>query len=216
MKHWRTASLIIFLLLLAIYAKAQQVFSEGVLKYTVHMYNIANKNLMQKGTYTLYIKGNAIRKELTLEDGFHHVVVNTGTDEIYSLQETKGQKLAILLSRAQLDKDQKKFRGLVCSPLSESRTIAGLKSTKAVVRYSNGAETSVWFSNEWKLTNGYIFERFPDITMLPVVYAYTMSDGVEIQLALANCTATPVANSMFRIPNGYKIISAPEYKRLSE
>lgn len=217
MRLLKNATMIIILsLLLPTACKAQRVFSEGVLRYAVSMYKISDRSLIQKGSFTLYIKGEAIRKDLILEDGFHHMVVHTGRDEIYSLQETEGQKLAISLSRTQLDKEQKKFRGLVCSPQNETRVIASLKSIKGIVRYSNGIETEIWFSNEWKLANQHIFERFPEVSFLPVIYTYPMADGIEIRLELEYCKSTPVANSMFRIPSGYKIISSEEYKRLSE
>lgn len=215
MKLLKFISLIILWIVPAKVTNAQSMFTEGILRYSVRMYKPTDNSIVQKGSFIISAKGNAIRKELKLNDGFQHIIINNGK-EVYALQEVDRQKLAINLSLAQLELEQKEYKNWVATPQNETRTIAELKCTKNTVKYKHGTNNEVWFSNELTLSNKHIFERFPDTELLPVVFTYSQSDGINVAFTLEEYIITPVANSIFQIPKGYKMISSQEYKRLSE
>src|ERR1700744_2066145 len=94
-------SILLLLLFAGFYGRAQKPFTEGTVVYKVTLEAADNKTF--SGTYTFFIKGNQIRKEIKLNNGYQDVVLlNCGTNKVYSLQNKNGKKYAIELSMQEL------------------------------------------------------------------------------------------------------------------
>lgn len=208
---------VLFILLLtAGTSRAQKPFTEGTLVYKVSLTSADNKSV--SGTYTFFIKGNQVRKEIRLNNGYQDVVLlNCGSNKVYSLQNKNGKRYAIELSMQEMLKRQEKFDGFTLkNETADTKKIAGYPVYKANVSYSDGTSPEVYYTKEWHPTQPITFERFPNASFLPVYFSYTNEQGMVMTFEAEKIEPGPIENSMFRVPADYKMISYKEYKELTE
>lgn len=206
------------MLLVAIFciqAAAQKPFAEGVIIYKVKLTAQDNKQI--EGTYTFIVKGNLIRKELKLNNGYEDIVLlNCDANTVYSLQNQNGRKFAIELSMPDMVKRQEKYKGYsIRSEAGNSRNIAGYAAYKSNISYSDGTIIEVYYTKDWSPVQTITFERFPNAKFLPLQYTLTDERNMTMLLEMEKMQAGPVENALFRIPADYKMISYNEYKQLS-
>lgn len=207
---------VLFFLIAGIVCQAQKPFTEGTVVYNVTLSSQANQTF--SGTYTFFIKGNLIRKEIKLNNGYQDIVLlNCGNNKVYSLQNKNGKKYAIELSMQELQKRQARFDGFkLANETTDAKKIAGYAIYKANVKYADGSSPEVYYTKEWQPTETITFERFPNARFLPVRFSYTDEHGMTMTFEAQKIDLEPVENSRFRIPADYKMISYKEYKELSE
>jgi len=207
---------LLLILITGIPTLAQKPFMEGTVIYKVTL--AANDGKTVSGTYTFYIKGNQVRKEIKLTNGYQdEVVMNCGTNKVYSLQNRNGKKYAVELSMPQMLKNQQKFSGFsLKNEVNDNRKIAGYSVYKANVNYSDGSSPEIYYTKEWNPTQPITYERFPNAKFLPMSFSYTNEQGMVMTFEAEKIEAAPVENAVFRIPPDYKMISYQEYKQLSE
>jgi hypothetical protein len=198
-----------------LYAVGQKVFIEGDMIYKVTLQSADNKEFT--GTYTFVFKGNRIRKELRLNNGYQDVVLlDCGKNKAYSLQKWNGKKYAIELSMEDIRKKQEFFDGFtVKNEENNSEKIAGYAVYKGDVKYHDGSNEEVLYTKEWQPSQAITFERFPDARFLPLYFSYKDENGVTMLFEAEKIEPRPVENAEFRIPPDYKIITNAEYKQLS-
>ncbi len=207
---------LILFLISAITCLAQKPFTEGTVIYNVTLASPSKQTF--SGTYTFFIKGNQIRKEIKLNNGYQDVVLlNCGTNKVYSLQNKNGKKYAIELSMQELQQRQAKFDGFkMANETNDTKKIAGYSVYKANVNYTDGSTPVVYYTKDWQPTQPITFERFPNAKFLPVRFSYTDEHGMAMTFEAQVIDLEPIENSRFRIPADYKMISYKEYKELSE
>lgn len=207
---------LIFLLLLSLHASAQKPFQEGVIIYSVTLQSADRKEM--KGTYTFTIKGNEIKKELKLNNGYNDIILlNCSTGTAYSLQAKNGKKYAIQLNMRDLEKKQAQFAGFIINnEQANSRSIAGMAAYKGSISYKDGVAQDIYYTKEWSPAQGITFERFPNSKFLPLGFSYTDENGITLRCEAIKIEAGPVENAVFRIPPDYKMISYKEYRELSQ
>ena len=210
-------NILFFLFLTAVIpAPAQKPFNEGTIVYKVSLSSADNKSFY--GTYTFFIKANQVKKEIKLNNGYQDVVLlNCGTNKIYSLQNRNGKKYAIELNMPEMLKKQEKFNGFtVSNEINENKKIAGYPVYKANINYSDGTASPVYYTKEWNPAQTATFERFPNAKFFPLLFSYTNDDGMIMIFEAEKMEPGPIENAVFRIPPDYKMISYTEYKQLSE
>ncbi len=200
---------------ISFYAGAQKPFAEGVLSYKVRLeskdHNVYN------GTYTFVFKGNQVRKELTIENGFRDVLlVNTDNNTIYSLQAAAGLHYAVELNMEDIHKRMQAYDGFtITNETATDQKVAGFNAVKGDVKYKDGTGTPILFTREYYPVVPMTFDRFPAADFLPLQFSYTDERGITMQFDMDKLDPSPVENSMFRIPRDYKMISYKEYKELT-
>lgn len=196
-------------------AVAQKPFTEGVITYKVKLTSPDNKQI--DGVYTFIVKGNLIRKELKLSNGYEDVVLlNCDANTVYSLQNQNGKKFAIELSMPDMVKRQDKYKGYnIKDEVGNSRNIAGYAAYKGDINYNNGSVSEVYYTKDWSPLQSITFERFPNAKFLPLQYTLTDEQNMTMLLEMEKLQDGPVENALFRIPADYKMISYNEYKQLS-
>ena len=206
-----------FLLLLAsAAAPAQRAFTEGTVVYKVRLESPEHAAFNGKYTYT--IKGNLIRKELKLNNGYQDVVIlNCDNNSVYSLQNHDGKKYAIELNMADIRKNQEQFGGFsLIDESSYNRKIAGMPVYKSSIKYKNGTFSDIYYIKEWQPAQSVTFERFPDCKFFPMLFSYKDDSNMIMEFETEKIEPGPIDNGVFRVPAEYKIITNAEYKQLSK
>jgi major membrane immunogen (membrane-anchored lipoprotein) len=205
---------VLFALFLAYTAAAQKPFTEGTIIYKVRLESPDHQ--VYQGSYTYTIKGNELKKELRLTNGFEDIIlINGGSNTTYSLHTINGVKYAIQLSMEDITRRQQKYKGFYTVGEEAGNMVAGLKSYKTKVSYKDGSGGDLYYSKDWYATLPGTFERFPDAKFIPVSYSYADDKGITMSFDADVIEARPVESSLFRIPAGYKMISYKEYQQMS-
>jgi len=213
---YRLSYLLLFYLLPAVPLIAQKPFTEGVISYRVKLESRDHKEFA--GTYTFTIKGNQVRKEIKLNNGYRDIVlINSGTNKVYSLQNRNNKKYVIELSMADIIKRQEKFGGFtVSNEENNTNKVAGCAQLKGNINYKDGSNVAIFYTREWYPSQAITFERFPAARFLPLSFAYTDEDSISMQFDAEKIEPGPVENAVFRIPPDYKMITNEEYRQLSK
>jgi hypothetical protein len=197
---------------------AEQTFTEGSISYNVVITPAATQQAAapQKGVYTISVKGNMLRKELKMENGYKTTILYNGNIEVgYSLQLNAGRKYAIQLSRDDLEHEQKPFAGFKTEDLEVAKDIVSMAAQHAKVVYSNKTECDLYYARNWQIADYLTFERFPGIKYLPLAFSYKNEQGMSFRFEAVQFRPGPVDNAIFRLPQDHKIITNREYKALS-
>ena len=212
---YRTLSVFILFFLSAVSSQAQKPFSEGIISYKIKLESADHKQY--NGEYIFTFKGAHIKKELKLDNGFNDIVIiDCGTNTVYSLQNRDGKKYAIQLSMDDMLKIQQPFQGFALKNEEKNGgSIAGYAVCKGKVNYKDGTGSDIYYSKEWYPAQPLTFERFPDAKFIPMRYAYTDENGIAMEFEIARIEVGPIENALFRIPADYKMISHEEYLQLS-
>jgi hypothetical protein len=210
---------LVFLLLCLItrfLAVAQKAFTEGVMIYKITVESANQKGF--SGTYTFTLKGNRIKKELKLNNGYQDVLLlDCDKNKAYSLQVRNGRKYAIELRMDDIRKRQEPFDGYtIKNEVENSKKIAGFAVYKGDINYQNGNNDEVLYTKEWQPSQGITFEHYPNARFLPLYFTHRDENGMTMIFEAEKIEASPVENAVFTIPPDYKIISNAEYKKLSE
>ncbi len=212
--------LLAFTLLLQINkATAQKDFIEGTIVYKV-VVDITSDQIdvsRQTGTYTLSLKGDMVRKDIKMDNGYTNtIIINNTSGTVYSLQTTGGTHYAVQLDYKEFVGRQAPYERFTITPEEGTQLIAGHKAGKASISYSDGNASVIYLTDEWKLKEKMLYERFPGITHLPLSYEIKNEKGMLMNFTAVKIDAKPVATSFFRVPQHYKIISNQEYKQMSK
>jgi hypothetical protein len=198
-------------------SNAQQSFVEGTIVYSLSIGPVAGSAGFTEhaGTYTITVKGAAMRKELHMNSGYQNVIIeNTNTGAVYSLQPAAGQNYAIQLSLQDVQEKMKPYEGFTQKDEEGTMTIAGQPCRRASIRYKDGSTSSLYYTTAWTTPFSSMYERFPGIKFIPLSFEYRNDEGITMHFAAEKLEAKPVESSLFRVPPDYKIISNAEYKAM--
>lgn len=198
-------------------ARAQELFNEGIIRYDVTIEGPGDRfeGIKEyKGTYVITIKGAMQRKELKLDNGFQDITIVDGyKHKVYSLRDAGKKNYAIELDNNVLQRKHEPWKGYTLSGGDTKQTIANMDGYKGVVTYKNGATCDIYYSKDWQLSAD-VYEHFPEINVLPLQYIINTTGGVNMRFKLSKMEATPVEQSVFRVPKNYKIVTYAEYQQM--
>lgn len=204
------------LLILPLAGWAQKPFAEGVITYRVKLTppNDAADRAIQTGTFTVFIKDHFVRRDLKMGSGFQSsFLVDEAAGTTYSLQKTPTRQYAIKLTPQRIADRQERFAGY---KLDDEKPIkvGGNPCQQATVTYKDGTKESICYSKAWKLLQDNIFDRFPGLQSIPVVYDFHTSNGSLLHFEVERISQEPIESAQFRVPQGYQIISENEQQEL--
>jgi hypothetical protein len=196
-------------------ALAQQAFVEGELVYRVSISKpgeAPNKHA-NNGSLHIYVKGDAVRKELNFDAGFTSTLLFMGNMKpSYTIRQIGNQNLAI-----QLDDNELKKQASACAQMqmellkNERPNIANFKTEKVKLCCNNTAPISIYFTRDWTINNKRIFDAFPMFGFLPLSFEITESSTTIIHFELEKIESKPLDNSLFVIPANFRIMSLDEF-----
>lgn len=219
MKHI-TGSVFLFSYMLAGHnAFSQKMFSEGTLVYDVSIQAgsaTQNGNDLNGATNTVYIKGNNSRTDMSSTLGKEVIIFNSKSDNAVILKEFSGQKLMITLNKENWKAKNRQNSNLKFELTSESKTIAGYNTRKAVAKTAEGKTFVVYYTPDLVPGNKEYDATFINLPGLPVEYEIE-SGKMKFRYRLSRISYEPVQASQFDFPTmGYRIMSYEENQQLKK
>jgi hypothetical protein len=210
-------SSLILLLFISLRLQAQKPFIEGIIVFDVNIES-ADNTIQSTGTYTYTIKGKQLRKELKMNNGYQDIVIcNGNTNMIYSLQAKEDKKYAIEMNAEYLENKQSKYKSFrIINDKEGTKKIAGYTARKGKVEYKDGNSSTFYYSSELYPGDENMFDRFPDIKVMPLSFIYKNDNGMTMNFYAKQILTKPIENSLFRVPPDYKIITYNEYKQMNK
>lgn len=209
--------IILFILsAIALPASAQEVFNEGIIKYNVTISPPANMEGLKEyyGTYTVTIKGNNIRKELKMDNGYEDIVIDeSSAEKQYSVKNINGKHYAIEINKRVLAEKRSQWSNYKITEKNSLKKIAGTEGKLGTITFKNGETIDLYYADKIN-THHEIFEYFHDLKYLPLQFSFSNKDGMRMHFEAKEVVEKPVENIIYRIPANYKIISWEEYKKM--
>ncbi|PSK89355.1 hypothetical protein B0I18_112157 [Taibaiella chishuiensis] len=202
-------------------AYAQQKFTEGTIEYTISINGPAptdysNPGLSKAGTLLFSIKDNNVRQDLKLEDGYTYSRIgNFTTEKDIILQTLNTINYAIETDLKSLKAKAGAYYGAKLETTGNTRKVNDLEAQEALLKYKDGTSMRFFYHKDYELPHPEIFERMPELKGIPALFDVPMSNGYVTHFELRRITPGPVGNTIFRVPEGYRIISKKEYDKLT-
>jgi hypothetical protein len=189
----------------ALLIKAQLAFTEGVIVYDVKM---NNNNSEQKGTLTITIKGNKMKRELKFKGGLDNVILmDLEKLETSSYIVVGTGKYVSVKKRSEIEEENKKFVNAKYSETGQKKQIVNFDCNEVNITYANGKKNSVYYATEISPIPA-IIAMFPELKGMPMEYRIATSGNNEIILTAKSFERKPIDNSEFLPLKGYKLIDA--------
>lgn len=203
-------------------SEAQEKFTEGIITYNITITGKvptpANEPALietKSGTLTISVKGDNIREDIKLEDGYmHSQISNYATGKEIILQAINTIHYAIEINLKDQRKHNAPYYGAEQQAGKDKKNIAGFEALASTWKYKNGTELNLYYVNAYELSHPEIFDQFPELKGIPALYDIPMSNGFTTHFELKSIQVEPVGNVTFRVPEGYRIISRKEYDKL--
>ncbi|MEZ5017478.1 MAG: hypothetical protein R2800_10540 [Flavipsychrobacter sp.] len=213
----RLGILILLLMISYTYTVAQDnLFTEGIVVYDVTLDPPQNEEglTQYKGTYTIMVKGNAIRKELLLENGFKDISLYNGDNNTaYALRTMGGKFYAIELDMKEIEEELNKRRGFTMLDGNGQMDILNNKAQKATITYKDGSTCDLYYSGIWKPSE-LMFNYFPNIEVMPMSFVLSSAKNMNMYFKASSIKVKTIETAQFRIPKEYKIVTKDEYKQM--
>lgn len=194
----------------------ENVFSEGKVVFDITLDPPDNSEGLRqhKGSYTILVKGNMIRKELVLDNGFRDInIYNADSKAAYSLRSLGSKYYAIELDMNELEEEYDKWRGGVIKDNNGSKKILDINAQKATITYKQGNTCDFYYSTNWKPVDA-MFNYFPDIEVMPMSFVITNGKGMNMYFEAQSIKIKAIESAHFKIPKNYKIVTTDEYKQM--
>ncbi len=195
---------------------AQKKFSEGTIYYDIVINTGSDKpktaDFFDGATSAVYLKGNKSRTEMVSSLGTQSTIVD-GTNEVAILKEYGDQKYMIKLSPDEWKDANKKNEGISFTyDNSETKTIAGYLTRKAVGRHSDGTTFIAWYTTDLQPENKNFQYSTGNLPGLAMQYETALGD-VKVTYTVSKISFSPVPASKFELPKaGFRILTYQESK----
>jgi hypothetical protein len=204
------------------FSTAREKFSEGIITYKISISGQvptpANEPALtetKSGTLTISIKGDNVREDIKLEDGYmHSQISNYATGKEIILQTINTTRYAIEINLKDQRKKNADYYNADLQMGKGKKSIAGKDALEATLKYKNGSAMNFYYIGDYELNHPEVFEQFPELKGIPAEYDLPMSNGFTTHFELSSIQLEPVPNAAFRVPEGYRIISRKEYDKL--
>lgn len=201
-------------------AYAQQKLTEGTIEYAISINGPAaeaGETVTGKaGTLVFSIKEHNVRQDLKLDDGYTYSRIgNFVTEKDIILQTLNTVNYAIETDLNSLKLKTSAYYGARLEEGKQTKKVNNIEVREAVLRYKDGTVMQFYYTKGHELPHPEIFERMPELKGIPAIFDIPMSNGYVTHFELKRIAPEPVGNAVFRIPEGYRIISKKEYDKLT-
>lgn len=196
---------------------AQKKF-EGSVTYDIEYKDIPSEmaamEAMLPEDMTMLIKGEKTRVEQSMGMGMSQVVIaDTKTGGGTLLMNMMGKKMAIEMSKDQLEKLQKEKKEEKKPEIEyvsgDEKEIAGYKCKKAVVKADGGASVVIYYTEE--LPAG-ASKDFKELKGFPL--EYTVDSGMfKMKMTATKVSKEKLDAALFSIPDGYDKMTFEEFQK---
>lgn len=159
------------------------------------------------------IKGTKSKAEQNMGGmGTSSVISDSKEGNSLMLISMMGQKVAVKMSKEDLETEKEKTPETKTTITKETKTIAGYKCTKAIVKSDDGNEVTVWFTEEIPALGGANNKTGADIPGFPMEYTIDGGNEMVMTMSVSKVEKTKVADSEFEIPEGYEEMTMEEFQ----
>jgi hypothetical protein len=196
--------ILIGLIIFAFALQAQTILSEGRVIYNVYLNSVEAK---VEGKLIVTLKAGFMKRELILKNGYINTIIyNAKQDRTSSYSDMQGNKLYKILNKDELIASNSKFENASYLESTETKTIAGYKTTKTLVTYLDGSSNTIYYTNEIQPLIKEYNAMFQKIVGLPL--QYEVVSGTNKIIMIANTIdMVPINNSEFEALKGYQLIT---------
>lgn len=211
----------VILIALVAPAYAQQKFTEGTIEYTISINAPAvpgteGAGTSKAGTLVFYIKDHNVRQDLKLEDGYiYSRIGNFVTEKDIILQTLNTVNYAIETDLNSLKAKASAYYGAKLENGKQTKKLGDIEVQEATLKYKDGSSMQFYYAKSHQLAHPEIFEHMPELKGIPALFDIPMSNGYKTHFELKKIAQEPIGNAVFRVPEGYRIISKKEYDKLT-
>jgi GLPGLI family protein len=207
----------VFLVLISLFtviesANAQRNIAEATIVYDIK----ADAFNGAAASSTIYLKGNNSRTEMVSALGKETTIFNSKTNNAVILKEFSGQKLMITLTRENWKAKNIQYSNIKFELTSDTKTIAGYNTKKAIGRMADGKTFEVYYAPELVAANKEYDPTFSTLPGLPIQYEIE-SGKMKFQYTLSKISYDAVQVSLFDFPTaGYRVMTYEENQNLKK
>jgi GLPGLI family protein len=215
----KTITILTFLgfMLLTIISFEQKTISEGTIVYEISLQSRNNEIKLDEGfagaTSTRYLKGGLSRTDMKTTVGTETTIYNSKTGNAAILKEYSGQKLMVLLTKANWEEKNKNFEGLVFENSSETKLIGGYHCKKAITKLKDGSSLSVYYTPDLVAINKEYDRAFSNLPGFPLEYELETA-RLFFKYKLSSIDFNTVPALKFEYPQtGFRVMTYEETKK---
>ena len=192
-------------------AKAQKIFSEGVIKYDVFTNNADKPN----GLYVVTVKSGFTKRELVMNTGFNNVAIyNHKTGTTTSLNIDQENKYALVMSAEEVKEKNKRFEKASFTAIDQKKKLAGYASMASKVIYTNGEQAMFFYTSEMLPPDESFNTMFPGLKGIPLEYELKSATATNIRFVASVVETKSIDLNTFEIPKDYKMVTRQELESM--
>jgi len=199
-------------------ARAQEKLKEGKLTFEISYPESDDMNdqmlAMLPKDMVRYFKGAKSYTEVKWSMGSTATISDSTTHESVICMDMMDKKTAMKYTPEDAAKDQAERGEYDVKITDETKKIAGYKCKKAIVTFKNGDKntTEVWFTNELDAANSTrdSYKGIPGFMMEYATEQKGMHGSMKMKLTCTKVEKIPVSDDMFKIPDGYTVMTRDE------
>ena len=137
------------------------------------------------------------------------VISNTKTKKTVMLMDMMGKKI---MMKDDMDSDEIKKSEFEVVKKSETKTIAGYKCNKAILKDKDGNEVTYWYT---KSLPGYKGKSIPNVNIegFPMEFEIKQ-ETMGMKMTVTDVNKKTISNSIFDIPSDYEIMTKEEMQKM--
>lgn len=199
--------------LLSMGARAQKVFSEGIVTYKITVLDAKDKAMAEAAfkdaSQMLSVKGYKARYEFLSPLRSNTVLYDANAKSATLLRQNGQERYMTDFDAVQWADFNARYANLRFEPTGENKVVAGFGCIGAKAMMADGSEIIVFYANDLQpLARGYDY-AFAGIEGLPLEFTVSNS-GTILQYSATSVQQTIISATKFEKPKtGYKIL---EYK----
>lgn len=198
------------------FANAQKKVSEGKVIYELSFPDMeldAATASMMPSEMTIYFKDYLMRTEMNMGMGMSTVSISNGKEKITTvLTDIMGNKSAVKMTEADMEKQKSRVPKYEIINSDAAKEIAGYKCKRADIKSKDG-DFSVWFTGDIAVKNSNWDSPFKGINGFLMEFVMNQG-GMNMKLSAKNVIEEKVNDSMFTVPEGYKMTTPDEFKKM--
>lgn len=186
---------------------AQKIFSEGQIKYDIYL----NNSDKPEGVFVISVKGNFIRREISMNSGYHNITLYNHQNGItHSLSIQGDQKYALELKPDDVRKKNERFNEATYTSLEGVKKLAGYTCQGAEINYKTGEKAKLYYTSDLTPMLESLNTMFPGLKGIPLEYEVKSSPTLLMRFVASLVDIKAIDAEIFKVPEGYKIVTPTE------
>ena len=220
MKFSTLFAVLVFSCLNSIYAYAQKVLTEGMLKYNISIESSNGEKQiagsLNGATLSIYLTKDKSRSEMISTPGTESTVFDNRTGKGFILKEYSGQKLMITITAENWMQKNQVNTNLKFETQSGTFNIGNYTCKKAIAQSENGKIYTVYYDPSVVVVNKQYNNAFSQLAGLPIQYELS-SGNLIFKYSLISTTMDATNTGKFDAPKaGFRIMSYEENQQLKK